>query len=200
MEVEIVDEYNPARPNDYEEYCGERERRRQKEKQEAERQKRDSSFRAPGIPPPIQKSINLNISAEEMFARRQRMTVTKGPVGSVPPPPRGDGPPLKKAKPAPVLSRVICLQNMVGRNEVDGELEGEINDECAKYGVVLRCKVHVMPPSFADDLAVRIFVQYSTITSATKALKVMNGRFFGGRTVRAVYYNEKSFNTGSYTE
>merc|ERR1740130_1644801 len=48
--------------------------------------------------------------------------------------------PIKAAKPAgPALpTKVVCLKNMVGPGEVDGELEGEVKEECTKYGEVMK--------------------------------------------------------------
>ena len=33
-------------------------------------------------------------------------------------------------------SRVLCLKNMVGSDEVDEQLQEEIEEECSKYGDV----------------------------------------------------------------
>ena len=33
-------------------------------------------------------------------------------------------------------SRVLCLKNMVGSEEVDEQLQEEIEEECSKYGDV----------------------------------------------------------------
>lgn len=133
----------------------------------------------------------------------------KGPqaAGFQPPPPKiapGPLPPPLEIKSTPVApgakdkvsappSRVILLRNMVGKGEVDPELEGEIKEECTKFGPVLKVKVHQFPESTSDSDAIRIFVQFSTITSASKAVKVMNGRFFGGRIVKASPYPEGKF-------
>jgi len=229
-EAEVVDEYNPARPNDYEEYCVEREKRKQKEREArraadraAEEKPKAPAFKAPPPagafkPPSEKKKLDLNISADEMFARRQRMSVKTAPLGLAPPAPKAKGsdngrgmppppgPPPKRSKSnangvfKTSPGRVILLKNMVGRGEVDAALEGEIVEECSKYGGVIRCKVFEMGAKVAETEAVRIFVQFSTITAATKALKVMHGRFFGGRIVSAVYYPEQKFNKGELEE
>ena len=34
-------------------------------------------------------------------------------------------------------SRVLCLKNMVGSDEVDEQLQEEIEEECNKYGKVI---------------------------------------------------------------
>lgn len=35
----------------------------------------------------------------------------------------------------------FVLQNMVGRGEVDEDLEGETKEECEKYGKVVKCVI-----------------------------------------------------------
>lgn len=35
----------------------------------------------------------------------------------------------------------VCVQNMVGRGEVDEDLEAETKEECEKYGKVIKCVI-----------------------------------------------------------
>ena len=77
-------------------------------------------------------------------------------------------------------SKVIMLRNMVGPGEVDDELEPEVKEECkTKYGEVIT--VHIIEmPNVTPEETVRIFVEFTKIESAIKALVDLNGRFFGG--------------------
>ncbi|KAG2243150.1 hypothetical protein Bca52824_095013 [Brassica carinata] len=91
-------------------------------------------------------------------------------------------------------TRVLLLRNMVGPGEVDDELEEEVGSECGKYGTVTRVLIfEITEPNFPTHEAVRIFVQFSRPEETTKALVDLDGRFFGGRTVRATFYDEVKF-------
>ncbi|KAK7251953.1 hypothetical protein RIF29_35582 [Crotalaria pallida] len=94
-----------------------------------------------------------------------------------------------------VPTRVLLLRNMVGPGEVDDELEEEVGSECAKYGTVTRVLIfEITEVNFPVDEAVRIFVQFERPEETTKALIDLDGRYFGGRVVRASFYDEEKFN------
>ncbi|KNA23355.1 hypothetical protein SOVF_025640 [Spinacia oleracea] len=91
-------------------------------------------------------------------------------------------------------TRVLLLRNMVGPGEVDDDLEEEVGSECAKYGTVTRVLIfEITESNFPSDEAVRIFVQFERSEETTKALVDLDGRFFGGRVVRATFYDEEKF-------
>ncbi|CAJ0959317.1 unnamed protein product, partial [Mesorhabditis belari] len=72
-------------------------------------------------------------------------------------------------------SRVVLLRNMVGRSEVDDDLDSEIQEEMAKYGAVSSVAVH-MPEGTPEEEEVRIFVEFGNISQAIKAFIVLSGR------------------------
>lgn len=92
------------------------------------------------------------------------------------------------------------LRNMVGPGEVDDDLEPEVKDECnTKYGEVVSVLIHEMPEQVAEE-AVRIFVEFKRIESAIKAVVDLNGRFFGGRQVRASFYDPERYDNLQLTD
>ncbi|CAK9298786.1 unnamed protein product [Gordionus sp. m RMFG-2023] len=106
-----------------------------------------------------------------------------------------------------VPSKVVLLRNMVGSGEIDPDLENETREECSKYGEVKSCTVFEIPANFfrassksSNDTVseldrVRIFVEFARVESAVKAVVDLNGRFFGGRIVRADFYNLDRYRT-----
>uniref|UniRef100_A0A4W4ETP0 Splicing factor 45 n=1 Tax=Electrophorus electricus TaxID=8005 RepID=A0A4W4ETP0_ELEEL len=89
-------------------------------------------------------------------------------------------------------TKVVLLRNMVGRGEVDEDLEAETKEECEKYGKVIKCVIFEIS-DVADDEAVRIFLEFERVESAIKAVVDLNGRYFGGRVVKACFYNLDKF-------
>ncbi|AWO97761.1 putative splicing factor 45 isoform 3 [Scophthalmus maximus] len=89
-------------------------------------------------------------------------------------------------------TKVVLLRNMVGRGEVDEDLEGETKEECEKYGKVIKCVIFEIAV-VTDDEAVRIFLEFERVESAIKAVVDLNGRYFGGRVVKACFYNLDKF-------
>ena len=74
-------------------------------------------------------------------------------------------------------TKVVCLQNMVSPGEVDEELPNEVSSECLKYGQVNKVKI-VEIPNVPDENAVRIFIEFSRMEEAMKAVIGLHGRFF----------------------
>jgi len=56
----------------------------------------------------------------------------------------------------------------------------------------------VTDAGFPAQEAVRIFVEFTHAGGSVKAAAEMNGRFFGGRTVRASYYAVATFQVGRF--
>ena len=94
----------------------------------------------------------------------------------------------KKRKFDTIPTTILLLENMVTIQEVDDTLQEEVKQECSKYGRILSCIIHT---TINDD--VKIFVQFENQSSSVLAFKEMNGRFFGGKRIDALFYNENDY-------
>jgi len=91
-------------------------------------------------------------------------------------------------------SKVVLCKNMVGPGEVDDDLEPEVKEECnGKYGDVISVIVFEVPNAPTPEEAVRIFIEFKRVESAIKAVIDLNGRFFGGREVKAQFFEQDKF-------
>ena len=104
-------------------------------------------------------------------------------------------------------TRVVMLRNMVGQGDVDSDLEPEVKEECGKFGNVENCLIYEVNEGLVngkrlpniksfqvpDDQAVRIFVEFTRVESAIKAIIDLNGRYFGGRIVKGVFFDLDKF-------
>uniref|UniRef100_A0A7S3DGF6 Splicing factor 45 n=1 Tax=Palpitomonas bilix TaxID=652834 RepID=A0A7S3DGF6_9EUKA len=94
----------------------------------------------------------------------------------------------------PSAPRVVVLRNMVAAGDVDHNLNREVEQECNdQFGKVESLLIYEVPESLPvpEEEKVRIFVKFEEPDSAKKAIQGLNGRFFGGRQVRAGYFDEK---------
>merc|ERR1719203_2214907 len=125
-------------------------------------------------------------------------TIVEGAKREAPvaqPPGQPDPKQAKAASSTRPPTRILLLNNLVGAGEVDEDLEGETAEEAGKYGKLRKCVIKEMK-GLPDDQAVRIFLEYERVEDATKALVDMNGRYFGGRVVKARFYDEQRFEKG----
>lgn len=101
----------------------------------------------------------------------------------------------------PQDSKVIILRNMVGPEDVDETLQEEIQEECAKFGIVERVIIYKEKQSENEDdddadVIVKIFVEFSTSIEAERGREALHGRYFGGRKVVAQLYDQALFDHG----
>jgi len=92
-------------------------------------------------------------------------------------------------------SKVLILRNMVGPEDLDEDLEPEITEECGKYGAVSRVILYQERQGEEDtaEVIVKIFVEFSKKEEVDAAVAALNGRYFGGRIVRAAHYDPDMF-------
>uniref|UniRef100_A0A8C1SB52 Poly-U binding splicing factor b n=1 Tax=Cyprinus carpio TaxID=7962 RepID=A0A8C1SB52_CYPCA len=93
-------------------------------------------------------------------------------------------------------STIMVLRNMVGPEDIDDDLEGEVMEECGKYGAVNRVIIYQERQGDEDDaeIIVKIFVEFSDADEMNKAIQALNNRWFAGRKVVAELYDQERFN------
>uniref|UniRef100_A0A3Q3J832 RRM domain-containing protein n=2 Tax=Monopterus albus TaxID=43700 RepID=A0A3Q3J832_MONAL len=94
-------------------------------------------------------------------------------------------------------STVMVLRNMVGPEDIDDDLEGEVTEECGKFGSVNRVIIYQEKQGEEEDadIIVKIFVEFSMASEMNKAIQALNDRWFGGRKVVAEVYDQDRFNS-----
>uniref|UniRef100_G3NLL1 RRM domain-containing protein n=1 Tax=Gasterosteus aculeatus aculeatus TaxID=481459 RepID=G3NLL1_GASAC len=94
-------------------------------------------------------------------------------------------------------STVMVLRNMVGPEDIDDDLEGEVTEECGKFGAVNRVIIYQEKQGEEEDadVIVKIFVEFSMASEMNKAIQALNDRWFGGRKVVAEVYDQDRFNS-----
>lgn len=94
-------------------------------------------------------------------------------------------------------STVMVLRNMVGPDDIDDDLEGEVTEECGKFGQVKRVVIYQERQGEEDDadVIVKIFVEFSEAFEMNRAIQALNHRWFGGRKVSAEVYDQERFDS-----
>uniref|UniRef100_A0A8C4X088 RRM domain-containing protein n=1 Tax=Eptatretus burgeri TaxID=7764 RepID=A0A8C4X088_EPTBU len=94
-------------------------------------------------------------------------------------------------------SYAMVLRNMVGPDDIDDDLEGEVTEECGKYGAVRRVVIYQERQGEEDDadVIVKIFVEFSSNEEVTRAIHGLNDRWFGGRKIVAQIYDQERFDS-----
>ncbi|KAI8146995.1 hypothetical protein BJV82DRAFT_373506 [Fennellomyces sp. T-0311] len=92
------------------------------------------------------------------------------------------------------LSNYLLVQNAVPIHDVDDSLKEEFADECSKFGRIRQVTittgsddgVHGMNDGWQPgDGNVKIFVEFESSIAVDKARQVLDGRWFGGRRLKA---------------
>ncbi|XP_071535906.1 poly(U)-binding-splicing factor half pint isoform X4 [Panulirus ornatus] len=93
-------------------------------------------------------------------------------------------------------SSVVILRNMVGAEEVDELLQDEITEECGRFGTVKHVIIYQERQSDEDDaeVLVKIFVEFASPLESAAAQEALNGRYFGGRLIKAELYDQNMYN------
>uniref|UniRef100_A0A8C1N935 RRM domain-containing protein n=1 Tax=Cyprinus carpio TaxID=7962 RepID=A0A8C1N935_CYPCA len=88
------------------------------------------------------------------------------------------------------MSTVMVLRNMVGPEDIDDDLEGEVTEECGKFGAVNRVIIYQEKQGEEEDaeVIVKIFVEFSMASEMNKAIQALNNRWFG-----VLFYDQNVF-------
>jgi len=97
-------------------------------------------------------------------------------------------------------SPVLLLKNMVTPVEIDDGLKGEIEEECSKYGSVTNVVIHVDSNNSKNEELVKIFVAFSTPADCEKGRQALDKRWFAGKQIQAIPFDESKFKNQDYNE
>lgn len=88
-------------------------------------------------------------------------------------------------------SKVVLLKNVVGAGDVDRDLEGDLAEECKKYGQVLKVEIVEAKEEDLEQLDaadhVHVYVHYAGLEQAKQAQSALDGRWFASRKVQALF-------------
>lgn len=98
-------------------------------------------------------------------------------------------------------SHILLLKNMVGPEDVDEELQEEIQEECSKYGPVENVIMYQERQSEEDnaEIRVKIFVEFTNPEGVKGAKNALDGRFFAGRNVVALVYDQELYDQQDFS-
>jgi RNA recognition motif-containing protein len=101
--------------------------------------------------------------------------------------------------PVAPTSRVVELRQMLTEDDLRNDEEyieilEDTRDECSQFGALK----HVVIPRLGEKGATKIFLEYSSVDDAAKAIQGLAGRTFDGRKVEATYYDEEKFASKLY--
>jgi len=171
--ADVAEEYDPSRPNEYDDYLA------YIANQKTEggfSLKRLEAFHNKNEDHAVKKLFSDNSSKRSSDSRSTEKSYSYGP-----------------ARFSSSATSVLVLMNMAAIGHVDADLEAEAASECQKYGRVLACDLREQPTVTSEEEAVQIFVKYQDRHAAQRAADNLDGRFFGGRTIRATFYDERTY-------
>ncbi|WAR26320.1 SPF45-like protein, partial [Mya arenaria] len=206
----VKDEYNPLRPNDYEELMKKRkEKSRDRDEDDKRRDDRDPGRESVGE---LERARRRREDDEDSYERPVRNTQFSddGAIGGMASTgglsvaskimarygyKEGQG--LGKSEQGMSTALFVEKTSKRGGKIIhERDLPKDTPREVQTNANVLRNPTKVVllrMPDTTEDESVRIFVEFDRIDSAIKAIIDLNGRYFGGRVVRACFYNLDKF-------
>jgi hypothetical protein len=211
------DEYDPVRPNEYEDFCAmraqreahhrERERFEQQQHEHFERrqQQQQQQQHAPPAAAAVEKKsfIAAASTGEEAYMRRVRMSealASSSSAAAAVAAGHYQHPAAKRQKlshpssssgVSDLPTRIVVLCNMAVASSThnNAQLPSEVAQECQAFGKVLQC--FAFQAQQHDD--VLVFVEFLTARAATECVKSMHNRLFAGRSIRAEFFRTDAY-------
>ncbi|CAD8161024.1 unnamed protein product [Paramecium pentaurelia] len=94
-------------------------------------------------------------------------------------------------------TNILVLLNAITAKDVDEYFKDEIKAELGKYGYIKKIHVHVRS-ELEEDIQVRVFIEYANNEEAMAAFLAADQRVFGGRIMTCRFYSIENFNDGLY--
>ncbi|PVU89513.1 hypothetical protein BB561_005311 [Smittium simulii] len=85
------------------------------------------------------------------------------------------------------ISEIMCMTNVVDPNDLDQDLSIDIFEEASKSGPVLKVA------TILENNIVKVLVEFQNSSATQAAVDLFNDRWFGGRQIKASFYNRSSF-------
>ena len=102
----------------------------------------------------------------------------------------------QQQQPTPVveLKQMLTLEDLTDDAEYEDILE-DTRDECSTFGTL---KNIIIPRN--GEGATKIFLEYTSVEDAAKAISGLAGRTFDGRKVEAAYFDAMKFANQDYSD
>ncbi|KAF6026168.1 PUF60 [Bugula neritina] len=93
-------------------------------------------------------------------------------------------------------ARHMVMQKLMRQTD-----ENEVESECSRYGSVERVIIYQERQGEEEDaeVIVKIFVEFTSQSEVERAVAALNGRYFGGRIVKAEKYNQDLYQAKDFS-
>ncbi|KAL5537865.1 hypothetical protein UlMin_046210 [Ulmus minor] len=102
-------------------------------------------------------------------------------------------------------TKILCLTEAISVDQLEDDQEYEeiledMRDECSKFGIVVNVIIP-RPNQNGESISGvgKVFLEFSDTVGCTNARNVLNGRKFGGNSVKAVFYPEERYYSRDYS-
>jgi len=102
-------------------------------------------------------------------------------------------------------TRILSLVEVVDEEELKDdvifdEIKEDMYEECGKYGPVANLVIpRPLPDGQRPPGVGKVYVEYANLEGSMKARNALNGRKFGGKAVKATFYDEAQFTSNIFS-